>query len=118
MNFKEPVSTFTYNLISLHHDIIWYIILILSLVYWTLYKIIKEYLWSISLKQDGFFLIFYKNNNLYKMQSIILFIWFKIFYKIINIFFNFFEKTSSLFNINTSNNNNNNSLKNKLSFFF
>ena len=46
MNFKEPISTFAYNLISLHHDIIWYIILILSLVYWTLYKIIKEYFWS------------------------------------------------------------------------
>jgi hypothetical protein len=33
MNFKEPVSTFAYNLISLHHDIMWYVILILSLVY-------------------------------------------------------------------------------------
>jgi heme/copper-type cytochrome/quinol oxidase subunit 2 len=117
MNFKEPVSTFTYNLISLHHDIIWYIILILSLVYWTLYKIIKEYLWSISLKQDGFFLIFYKNNNLYKLQSIVLFIWFKIFYKIIKNFFSFFEKILLSFYTNTSNNNNN-GLRNKLSFFF
>jgi len=60
MNFKEPVSTFTYNLISLHHDVMWYVILILSLVYWTLYKIIKEYLWSISQKQDGFFYYFIK----------------------------------------------------------
>ena len=82
MNFKEPISTFAYNLISLHHDIIWYIILILSIVYWTLYKIIKEYLWTIGPKQDGFFLIFYKNNVLYKLQSITLFIWFKLFYKI------------------------------------
>ena len=63
------------------------LILILSLVYWTLYKIIKEYLWSISQKQDGFFLIYYKNNILYKMQSIVLFIWFKVFYKIIGILY-------------------------------
>ena len=97
MNFKEPVSTFTYNLISLHHDIIWYIILILSLVYWTLYKIIKEYLWSISQKQDGFFLIYYKKNTLYKMQSIVLFIWFKVFYKIIGILYIYITKLHKKF---------------------
>jgi heme/copper-type cytochrome/quinol oxidase subunit 2 len=117
MNFKEPVSTFTYNLISLHHDIIWYIILILSLVYWTLYKIIKEYLWSISSKQDGFFLIFYKNNTLYKMQSVVLFIWFKLFYRIMNIFYYVLIKIYSLFYKNIKKNNTN-SLTNKLSFFF
>lgn len=116
MNFKEPVSTFTYNLISLHHDIIWYIILILSLVYWTLYKIIKEYLWSISIKQDGFFLIFYKNNILYKMQSIILFVWFKIFFKLMEIVYIIFFKFYELFTNNilkVSNKKNN-----KISFFF
>ena len=88
MNFKEPISTFAYNLISLHHDIIWYIILILSLVYWTLYKIIKEYLWTIGPKQDGFSsFIYYKNNIIYKLQSILLFLWFKFFYKIMEFFF-------------------------------
>lgn len=92
MNFKEPISTFSYNLISLHHDVIWYIILILSLVYWTLYKIIKEYLWSIGPKQDGFSLIFYKNNILYKLQSVILFIWFKLFYKFMEIVYHFLIK--------------------------
>lgn len=97
MNFKEPVSTFTYNLISLHHDIIWYVILILSLVYWTLYKIIKEYLWSISIKQDGLSLFFYKNNTLYKMQSIILFIWFKFFFKLLEIIYVLFIKLYKIF---------------------
>jgi len=92
MNFKEPISTFTYNLISLHHDIIWYIILILSIVYWTLYKIIKEYLWSISIKQDGISLLFYKNNILYKLQSSVLFIWYKTFYILINFFYNLIVK--------------------------
>lgn len=93
MNFREPISTFAYNLISLHHDIIWYIILILSLVYWTLYKIIKEFLWSIGPKQDGFSIVFYKNNILYKLQAITLFIWFKLFYKIIELVYSFFLKT-------------------------
>jgi len=115
MNFKEPVSTFAYNLILLHHDIMWYVILILSLVYWTLYKIIKEYLWSISIKQDGFFLVFYKNNILYKMQSIILFIWFKIFYKIIEMIYIIFFKFNVLFINNIFKINN--IKKHKLSFF-
>jgi hypothetical protein len=46
MNCKDPVTTFAYNLISLHHDIMWYIIIILTLVYWSLYKILKEYSWN------------------------------------------------------------------------
>ena len=116
MNFKEPVSTFTYNLISLHHDIIWYIILILSLVYWTLYKIIKEYLWSVSKKQDGFLLIFYKNNILYKMQSIVLFVWFKVFYKIMEIIYLLFLKLYKLVITNLLKMDY--ERKNKLSFFF
>lgn len=69
------------------------------------------------MKQDGFLLIFYKNNTLYKMQSVILFIWFKFFYKVINIFFSFFEKIYLLFYTNIENSKNN-SFKNKLSFFF
>jgi len=97
MNFKEPVSTFAYNLISLHHDVMWYVILILSLVYWTLYKIIKEYLWTIGPKQDGIFLIFYKNNTLYKMQSIVLFIWFKLFYKILKLIYVYSIKLNANF---------------------
>jgi cytochrome c oxidase subunit 2 len=103
-------------LISLHHDIIWYIILILSLVYWTLYKVIKEYLWSISIKQDGFFLLFYKKNTLYKMQSILLFIWFKFIFKILAIIYNLFLKLYKLFINNLLKINY--EKKNKLSFFF
>ena len=35
----------------------WNIIIILTLVYWSLYKIIKEYSWSYFNKQEGFLLI-------------------------------------------------------------
>ena len=115
MNFKEPISTFTYNLISLHHDIIWYIILILSIVYWTLYKIIKEYLWTIGSKQDGFFLIFYKNNVLYKLQSITLFIWFKLFYKIFELIYKLLIQIYILLTKNILKINKNKS--NKLNYF-
>ena len=35
----------------------WNIIIILTLVYWSLYKIIKEYSWSYFNKQESFLLI-------------------------------------------------------------
>jgi len=89
MNFKEPISTFAYNLISLHHDIMWYIIIIISLVYWTLYKIIKEYSWNIFNKQEGFILLSYYK-ILVKIQIYILFVWYSIFSLIIIKSFNIF----------------------------
>jgi len=80
MNFKDPISTFAYNLISLHHDIMWYIIIILSLVYWSLYKILKEYSWSSFNKTEGFLLSLSNNKLIYQIQLYIFFIWFNIFY--------------------------------------
>jgi hypothetical protein len=46
MKIKDSVTAFAYNSISLYHDIKWYIIIILTLVYWSLYKILKEYSYS------------------------------------------------------------------------
>lgn len=71
MNFKDPVTTFAYNLISLHHDIMWYIIIILTLVYWSLYKILKElkeFLWNIFL----FLKIYFININYNKLEIALL----------------------------------------------
>lgn len=88
MNFKDPVSTFAYNLISLHHDIMWYIIIILTLVYWLLYKIIKDYSWNNFNKQEGFLLLLYLE-PLFKIQKFIIYLWVNIF--IYNILFVFIK---------------------------
>jgi hypothetical protein len=87
MNFKDPVTLFAYNLISLHHDIMWYIIIILTLVYWSLYKILKEYSWNTFNKQEGFLLSFLNNPTILKVQKFIFYLWvtfIKIFIKIKN----------------------------------
>ena len=71
MNFKDPVTTFAYNLISLHHDIMWYMIIKLTLVYWSLYKILKElkeFLWNIFL----FLKIYFININYNKLEIALL----------------------------------------------
>ena len=86
MNFKDPISTFAYNLISLHHDIMWYIIIILSLVYWSLYKVMKEYSWNNYNKTEGFILILTNKKFLFKIQMYIFYIWLNIFKIIYNIF--------------------------------
>lgn len=85
MNFKDPITTFSYNLIALHHDIIWYIIIILSVVYWSLYKILKEYSWNTFNKQAGFLLFFFNTNTLFKIQKFIFYFWITFF--IYNILF-------------------------------
>lgn len=94
MNFKEPITTFSYNLISLHHDIIWYIILIITVVYWSLFKVLKEFIWRNSNKQGGFFNIVYKTTLIYKIQSFILFLWLNIFFKILQYIFIYLIKTT------------------------
>jgi len=85
MNFKDPVTTFAYNLISLHHDVMWYVLIILCLVYWSLYKILKDYTWSMFNKQEGFLSVLYSSRILVNMQIYIFAIGF-FFYKYLIIF--------------------------------
>lgn len=42
-------------LITVHHDVIWYLILILVLVYWCLYKIIRDFNWRVFNRSGIFF---------------------------------------------------------------
>lgn len=54
--FKDPASNFAYYLFSTHHLILWYLIVILVLVYWCLYKIIKDFSYKSFNKQEGILL--------------------------------------------------------------
>jgi len=92
MNFKDPVTTFAYNLVSLHHDVMWYIIIILCLVYWSLYKILKDNSWNIFKKQEGFLLLLHKSKTLVNIQMYIFIICFYTFKYIIEYSFRFFSK--------------------------
>jgi len=89
MNIKD--LTFTYNLISLHYDIMWYIIIILLVVYWCLYKILKEYIWTNFNKQDvnyfsGCHIFYLLKYYLIKLLFIIVWLLFVCSGWIINIF--------------------------------
>jgi cytochrome c oxidase subunit 2 len=87
-NFADPATVWSYNVISVHHDIFWFIIIILALVYWALYKILKDYGWNCFNKQVGLSRIFfYTTPVILWMETFIIFFWFKIFYKIADIVF-------------------------------
>jgi len=55
MNFQDPSTIFSYHLIAVHHEVFWYIIIILSLVYWAMYVIIRDFTWNNFNRSIGFF---------------------------------------------------------------
>jgi len=57
-------------------------------VYWSLYKIVKEYSWNNFNKTEGFLLAISNNNLLFQIQIYVFYIWFnlfKIIYKVIEL---------------------------------
>lgn len=62
--FPDPASVYAYQLFSVHHDIIWYLILILIFVYWSLYKIIRDSNVKVFNKQSGIILYFFEIHSL------------------------------------------------------
>ena len=59
----------------------WYLILILAVVYWSLFKIVKESNWSVFNKQSGFFLIFYSRFFLY-IEMAFFYIFYFLFWRL------------------------------------
>ena len=57
----------------------WYLFLIVTLVSWSLYKILKEFGWSSFNKQVGFFRITFYLRFFIILETIFVFIWFKFF---------------------------------------
>ena len=58
-NLKDPATVYAYSLITVHHDVMWFIFIILGVVCWSLYKILKDFIWSIGNKQSGLLRIFF-----------------------------------------------------------
>ncbi len=74
---------------SVHHDVMWYLFLIVTLVCWTLYKILKEFSWASFSKQVGFSRILFYSKFFISFESFFIFIWLKIFSFFSGFFFSF-----------------------------
>lgn len=86
VTFQEPVTVIAYNLFSVHHDVFFFIIIILSLVYWSLYKIIKDFNWHISTKQDGIIQTILTTEQYIELEIWIHQKWYIVFKKTLKIY--------------------------------
>lgn len=91
-NFKDPATLYAHSLISVHHDVMWYLILALSIIYWALYKILREFNWSFFSKQFGLLRIFYLNTVFLYLEAFCIWVWLVFFSFFSSIFFDFMKK--------------------------
>ena len=52
-NFKDPATVYAYSLIFVHHQVVWFMILILAVVYWSFFCLVRDYNWFSFNKQMG-----------------------------------------------------------------
>jgi len=89
-NFFDSATVWSYNLISVHHDIFWFIIIILSLVYWSLYKILKENSWNSFNKQSGLLNFFFYSSHIFMyIECIVFWLWIRNFFIFLVCYYNF-----------------------------
>lgn len=103
INLKDPASIYAFHLINLHHKIIWFLILVLAVVYWSFYKTIRDYNWNNFNRQAGIFRISYNFSFFIYLEVIFHFIisWFlfKFYYMVtylLNLCLNLFISTPDL----------------------
>lgn len=82
--FQDPASAYAYHLFSVHNDVMWFLIVIIILVYWCLYKIIRDYSWKT---------YNLTSNSIVKLVFNIIFKYIEIFFLfiLINIQYNLFK---------------------------
>lgn len=98
LSFQEPVSIYCYNLIALHHDIIWYLILIMSLVFWVLIKIIKEFSWY-AFKKEKKIMLYYNNASFIKVHTVLLYLWIQLIVVILRIVYQLYNLMQSRYDL-------------------
>lgn len=88
MDFKDPATLYIESLIDVHNNVMWYLVLILTIVYWTLYKIVKDSLWTSFNKQVGFLRIFLSNSLFINLYSFALLLYVEVYSFVLKSFFN------------------------------
>lgn len=91
ITFADPASSFSYFLISVHHSLLWFIILILFLVYWLLYCIIRNFTWS------KYSTTFFNNEFIFILNSYLNYYFYFFTVSLFKLFLSFFSYLSSVF---------------------
>ena len=70
VTFQDPATVYAYSLMVVHHQVMWYMLIILGVVYWSFYRIIKDYNWHNFNKQQGImYLINYSSQLIYRIEE-------------------------------------------------
>lgn len=112
-DFQQPVALYAYHLVALHNSIMYYVFVILVLVYWCLYKILRDFSWHVFNKQVGFFRFYFGHKIFLYLEYFFLnFIWYifflvniYIYMYLLNLYSRFFKKSDAkpLFSVKTLN---------------
>lgn len=86
MDFKDPASLYIESLIGVHNNVMWYLVLIVTIVYWTLYKILKDSIWTSFSKQVGFLRIFFSTSLFLDLYSLVILLYVRIYYFFLRFF--------------------------------
>lgn len=70
MFFKDPATVYAHALIDLHDLTMWYIFVVLGIVCWSLYVILKHCIWHVSNKNFGVAIEFYEYEPVCFLESI------------------------------------------------
>lgn len=87
-NFKDPATVFSFSLIFVHHDVMWYLFLILALVYWSLYKIVIDSNWFVFNRK---YPRFFKFSFLFFLAEFLISFFVSL---VTNVFFSIYKKTN------------------------
>jgi len=71
LDYQDCATSYVYALISLHHDVMWWMAVILGFVFICLLKIVDEFGWNWTRTFSIFFLVY--RTDLVKFESLFLF---------------------------------------------
>jgi len=77
-NLLDPATIYSYSMISLHHDIMWFIFVILSVVCWSLYRILEECFWTVNDKKSGIIKFTFVDVYLMYIETVVVYVCVKI----------------------------------------
>jgi len=90
-DFRDPATLYIESLIGVHNDVMWFLFLIVTLVYWTLYKILKDSLWTTFSKQIGALRFFYLSPIFINIHAFFFRLSVELYFFPIHFFLNLYE---------------------------
>lgn len=95
--FRDPATVYALALIDLHDLAMWYIFIVLGIVCWSLYAILRNCVWNVSNRSFGFFRMFLYLSPFFPfVESLIFYVWMDLYITVIKYMVDFFRRESNI----------------------